>query len=117
MERLITLEQAKAQLGITTPPGHVDDPMLQLKADAAQLFVLNYVSRTAHGLAVAALWTDPAETPADVQHATLIMFAEFFRFRGDDPDFASDRPIRAADADAPPSVIGLLRRYGDPVLQ
>ena len=117
MERLITLVQAKAHMGITTPPGDVDDPMLQLKADAAQMFVLNYVGRTAYGLALAQLWTDPLETPPDVQHATLIMFAEFHRFRGDDPDFASDRPIRAVGSDAPPVVEGLLRRYGDPVLR
>jgi hypothetical protein len=117
MERLITLVQAKAHLGITTPPGDVDDPMLQLKVDAAQMVILNYVGRTAYGLGVAALWTDPDETPADVQHAALIMFAEFFRFRGDDPDFASDRPIRNPDQDLPPVVLGLLRRYGDPVLQ
>ena len=71
MERLITLAQAKAHLGITTPDGHVDDPMLQLKADAAQLFVLNYVGRTATGIALVATWTDPVETPADVQHAAL----------------------------------------------
>ena len=117
MERLITLSDAKGHMGITTLPGDVDDPMLQLKLDGAQMFVLNYVGRTAYGLGLAMLWTDPDETPADVKHAVLIMFAEFLRFRGDDPDFASDRPQRWADSDAPPVVIGLLRRYGDPVLQ
>jgi hypothetical protein len=117
MERLITLDEGKAHLGITTPPGHVDDPMLQLKLDAAQLFVMNYVGRTATGAALVLTWEQPDDTPADVKAAALIMFAEFVRFRGDDPDFASDRPQRWADADAPPVVIGLLRRYGDLVLQ
>ena len=117
MERLITLAQAKAHLGITTPQGDVDDPTLQQKVDAAQMVILNYVGRTAHGIALAALWTDPDETPADVRQCTLIMVAEFFRFRGDDPDFASDRPQRWADSDLPPVVLGMLRRYGDPVLQ
>lgn len=117
MERLITLAIGKQHLGILTPPGHVDDPILQLKLDAAQMVILNYVGRTAVGLALTVLWTDPDETPADVQAATLIIFAELYRFRGDDPDFASDRAQRWADTDLPPVVLGLLRRYGDPVLQ
>ena len=117
MERLITLDEAKAHFGITTPPGHIDDPMLQLKVDAAQMFVINYVARTAYGIALAATWETPDDTPADVKAATLIMFAELHRFRGDDADFASERPTRWADTDAPPVVLGLLRRYGDPVLQ
>ena len=112
MERLVTLEQGKAHLGITTPPGHVDDPNLQLKLDGAQLWVLNYVGRTAPGLTLADSWMDPDTTPADAQAAALIMFAEFWRYRGDD----TDGPQRWADTDAPPVVLGLLRRYGGPVL-
>jgi gp6-like head-tail connector protein len=117
MERLITLSEGKAHLGITTPPGHVDDPALQLKLDAAQLFVVNYVGRTAARAEQVAAWDTPDATPADVKHATLVMFAEFFRFRGDDADFASERAQRAPGEDAPAVVVGLLRRYCDPVLQ
>lgn len=117
MERLATLEQAKAHLGITTPAGHVDDPNLQQKLDAAQVVILNYVGRTAYGAQVAAVWETPEDTPPDVTLCALVMCAEFWRFRGDDPDFASDRPQRWADSDLPPVVIGILRRYGDPVLQ
>ena len=112
MERLVTLQQGKDHLGITTPAGHVDDPNLELKLDGAQLFVLNYVGRTTRGKAVVATWTDPTTTPADAQAAALILFAEFWRYRGDD----TDGPQRWADTDAPPVVLGLLRRYGGPVL-
>ena len=109
---LVTLDEGKAHLGITTPPLHVDDPMLQLKLDAAQQFVAHYVGRTAAGLALVATWTGPDATPFEIKAAILILFAEFWRFRGDDPD----GPQRWADTDAPPVVLGLLRRYGGPVL-
>jgi hypothetical protein len=117
MERLATLVEAKGHLGIVTPPGHVDDPPLQLKLDAAQLVILNYVGRTTAGAAVVVTWDTPETTPADAKAATLVVFAELTRFRGDDPDFAADRPQRWPDTDLSPVVIGLLRRYCDPVLQ
>ena len=114
IERFVTLEQAKAHLGITTPPGHVDDPRLQLQLDGAQFWVLGYVGRTVAGQTIVATWVDPLTTPADVQAAVLILVAEFWRFRGDDLEDAG--PPRCKDTDAPPVVLGLLRRYGGPVL-
>lgn len=112
MERLVTLAQGKAHLGITTPAGHVDDGKLQDELDAAQLWVVNYVGRTAAGVTLVDTWIDPATTPADARAAALILFAEFWRYRGDD----TDGPQRWTDTDGPPVVLGLLRRYGGPVL-
>lgn len=113
MERLATLVAFKAHLGITTPPGHADDPLLQQKLDAAQSVILTYVGRTAHGVTVVAEWIDPDTTPADVREATLFQGAELWRFRGDD----DTGPRRWDDQDLHPVVLGLLRRHGDPVLQ
>jgi hypothetical protein len=113
MERLTTLAAFKAHLGITTPPGHVDDPLLQQKLDAAQQVILTYVGRTAAGATVVAAWLNPTTTPADVQEYTLFQGAEFWRFRGDD----DTGPRRWDDADLHPIVLGGLRRYGGPVLQ
>jgi hypothetical protein len=113
VERLTTLVAFKAHLGITTPPGHVDDPLLQQKLDAAQQVILTYVGRTAYGATVVAAWVDPTTTPPDVQEYTRFQGAEFWRFRGDD----EIGPRRGDDTDLHPIVLGGLRRYGDPVLQ
>jgi hypothetical protein len=114
MASVVTLVQGKAHLRITTPPGHIDDPDLQLKLDAAEGFVRRYVGRTATGQTVVATWTTPATMPPDAQAAVLLMLAELWRFRGD--DLEGHGAPRWMDQDAPPVVTGLLRRFCDPVL-
>jgi hypothetical protein len=114
MAALVTLAQAKAHLRLTTPPGDVDDPDVQLKLDAAEAFVRRYVGRSAAGQAVVDTWTTLETMDVDAQAAVLILLAEFWRFRGD--DLAGQGPPRWMDQDAPPVVIGLLRRFGDPVI-
>jgi hypothetical protein len=111
----ITLAEAKAHLRITTPPGHVDDPDIQQKLDAAEAMVFGYVARTAARAAAVATWLDPASTPPDVRGFVLLQLGELWRFRGD--DLAAQSPPRDADAALSPLVLNALRRHTDPVLQ
>jgi hypothetical protein len=108
----VTLATAKGHLGILTPAGHVDDPPLQLQLDAAEAAVLRYVAKSAFGAAFVETWVDPASTDPDAVAAVLLVLGELRRFRGDD----LDGPQRRGDEDLAPAVIGLLRRFTDPVL-
>jgi hypothetical protein len=110
----VTLATAKAHLGILTPAGHVDDPALALQLDAAEAAVLRYVAKSAYGAAFVATWVDPAATDPDAVAAILLVLGELHRFKGDDLEGAG--PPRRGDEDLAPPVIGLLRRFTDPVL-
>jgi hypothetical protein len=112
----VTLATAKGHLRITTPDGHVDDPAVQLKLDAAETMILGYVGKESRGAALVATWIDPASTPADVVAAILWQLGELWRFRGDDPGSPVYAPGRDAQTDFSPVVIGLLRRYATPVI-
>jgi hypothetical protein len=109
----ITLAEAKAHLRITTPPGHVDDPDIQQKLDAAEAMVFGYVARTAARAAAVATWLDPASTPPDVRGFVLLQLGELWRYRGDD----GTGPQRDVDGALSPLVLNALRRHTDPVLQ
>jgi hypothetical protein len=114
--RCVTLATAKAHLRITTPPGHVDDPDLQLKLDAAEAAILRYVGKSAYGLSQVINWSSPETTDPDAVACILIRLGEFWRFRGDDPGAATQSPGRTPGEDLTPVEIGLLRRFTDPVI-
>lgn len=110
---LVEFEAVKAHLRITTT---TEDADLQLKTDAAEAAIVRYVSKSANGKTVVETWTDPTATPKDVQIAVLFQVAEFYRFRGDDPGAAIYSAGRDFDHDLSPVVLGLLRRFTDPVI-
>jgi hypothetical protein len=109
---LVTLAQFKAHLRVTTPPGHVDDPDLMLKLDAAEYAIREYLSPYPADAAIVAGW-DPTTVPPLVQGIILFQAAEYVRYRGDDergPDRALER------GDLHPLVVGALRRLRTPVI-
>jgi hypothetical protein len=113
---LVTLQQAKDHLRLTTPEGHPTDGDLTLKVNAAEGAILNWLQKSAAGVTASAPWVDPDSTPPNVQAAVLLLVAEFWRFRGDDVGGALYSQARDPGEDLPRVVIGLLRRYTDPVL-
>jgi hypothetical protein len=98
---MVTLQQAKDHMGITTAPGDLSDAMLQLKLDAAEAIVLNYIKNDA-----------PDPSPL-LLAAILLQFGELHRFRGDDVE--GQGPAQT-DGDLSPVVTNILRRYRDPAL-
>lgn len=114
---LVTLAQAKAHLRIATPPGHVDDPAVQLKLDGAEAAVLRYVGKEPLGAAIVAEWTDdPESTDPDAIAAILLQLGELWRFRGDDPGGVISSPGRDPNSELSPQVTALLRRFATPVI-
>ena len=114
MAQFVTLAQAKAHLRLATPEGHPDDADVQEKLDAAEAVVLRYVQRSVVGVSLVASWG--SEAPADLRAAVLLQLGELWRFRGDDPATLALAPARDVATDLAPVVLGLLRRFGDPVL-
>jgi hypothetical protein len=117
---LLLLASAKRHLRLTWAD---DDPFyederedLALKQAAAEAAILQYVGTTEAGRAQAATWLTPETTPLHVQQATLVLVGEFWRFRGDDPGAVVSAQGRNVDEDFPPAVVGLLRRFRDPVI-
>lgn len=110
----VTLAQAKAHLRLATPPGAPDDADVQEKLDAAEAAILRYVERSPAGAALVQEWGGTA--PADLRAAVLLQLGELWRFRGDDPATLALAPARDPATDFAPGVLGLLRRFGDPVL-
>jgi hypothetical protein len=108
---LVTLAQLKAHLRLTTPLGHVDDPDLTLKLDAAEYAIREYLSPYPEDALLVAAWT-PATVPPLVQELILFQAAEFWRFRGDD----DVGPRRGEAGDLHPLVVGALRRLRTPVI-
>ena len=117
---LVELPAVKAHLRLTyddADPAYADLVLdLAGKHAAAEAAVLRWVGKSAHGLSVIADWTDPAAVPFDAQAAVLIVIGELWRFRGDDPGAAIYTSGRDPGNDLAPVVIGLLRRFTDPVL-
>jgi hypothetical protein len=103
----VTLEQAKDHLLVVDDASNSD---IELKIDAAESIVIDYIGATAWWREIAATWT--AETVPPLVHAAiLIQLGELFRYRGDDPDGPRHGP-----GDLSPYVANILRRYRDPVL-
>jgi hypothetical protein len=111
---LITLQQAKDHLRITTAAGDVGDADLLQKMAAAEAAILAFINTTEHWRGITATWTDETNTPADVQHTVLLQLASFDRFRGDDAP--NEGPAREDTADLSPEIVRILRRWRDPVL-
>jgi hypothetical protein len=111
--QLVTLQQAKDHLNITTPAGDPDDADLTLKLAAAEALVLDYCGSTAYWRDITATWTS-ATVPMQVQAAILFQCADLFRFRGDDT--RTDQPDRTDGYDLSQAVRDLLRRLRDPVV-
>jgi hypothetical protein len=114
---LITLDQAKRHLKIPIVADDPGDPDLQLKLDAAEAAILDYIARSPRGAADVASWLDiaaPVAPPAYVLSTILLQFGELWRFRGDDSD--NDAPPRHPNDELAPAIVALLRRTGDLVL-
>lgn len=107
---LVDLETAKAHARITATD---QDEELQLKLDAAEAAILDYINTTAYWRSVTPTWTQ-GTVPTFVKYAICLQFAEFYRFLGDDS--WGQGPNRTADSDFSPAVVGLLRRTRDPLV-
>jgi hypothetical protein len=106
MATLVTLDQLKARLRITSTD---EDADLQDLLDQAEALVVNWCSVTAASAAVAAAWL-PGTVPRVVIAAILVQAGELDRFRGDD----ADAPPRAPDGEVlAVTVRELLRPYHD----
>lgn len=115
---VVTLQEAKRHLRL---PEEIDSPLsahdedLQAKVDQATELVLGYVTHLLTDTTwpdTVAAW-DIATAPQVVRAAVLRQTAEFYRFRGDDPD--TDQPVTDGGYLAP-SVRTLLHRLRDPTL-
>lgn len=113
---LVDKAVAKQHLRLTVPDGHPLDVELDHKLGAAEAAIVDYISRNEPGKTAVLGWTTPTLTPANVQSAVLIHLGELWRFHGDDPGAAGSTPGREAYSDFQPAVLGLLRRFTDPVL-
>ena len=114
--QFVTLAQAKTHLRIATAPGHPDDADVQEKLDAAEAAILRYVARSPAGAALVEQYIDDLDAPADLRAAVLLQLGELWRFHGDDPGAPATMPARDPSADFQPAILGLLRRFTDPVL-
>lgn len=117
--RTITVDMAKAHLRVAWAAGDPREGDLEIKCAAAEAAILQFVSRNEPGKTSAEAWLTPETTPGPVQACVLIELGELWRYRGDDSDLASERQSRLDNNDQrdfAPAIIGLLRRYTDPVL-
>jgi hypothetical protein len=112
---LVDHADAKQHVRLTVADDSPLDLELKLKLAAAEAAILDYVTRNEPGKTLAEAWTDPAATPPNVQAAVLLELGELWRFHGDDPAAAATMPARDPSADFQPAILGLLRRYTDPV--
>jgi hypothetical protein len=115
MATLVTLVQVKNHLLIPIVANDPGDPDLQLKLDAAEAAILDYVGATAYWAAIVSTWLDGSVTPPwFVLSAILLQCGELWRFRGDDLNIAG--PMRTPGQDFSDVVVNLLRRVHDPVV-
>jgi hypothetical protein len=109
MPDVITLDEAKAHLRITTAQ---EDSDVQDKLDAATQIVIDYLTRrdTDWNTTMDA-WTS-STVPKSVRAAILIQLGELYTRRGDDPTIdQSPTPTSLSR-----TVMSLLMRYRDPGL-
>ena len=98
---LVSLEQAKGHLRITTPDGHPDDEDIQLKLDQAEAIIRDYIKK-----ADDPAWT--AETaPPMIGAAILLMLGELYEHRGD---------LQENNADLWRSIDLMLAHYNTPAI-
>jgi hypothetical protein len=96
MASVVTLQEAKDHLRITTSAGDPGEADLQAKLDAAEAVIADY-------LQVPTL--DP--TKLHVKQAVLLELGELYRFRGDDVETLPRAP---ADGYLLPAITSLLHR-------
>lgn len=109
---LVSLDNAKNHLQITTPDS-LNDPMnvdLRVKLTQAEAIVLDYLKTYPTNDDGSLVW-DELTVPGMVQAAILLQLAELWRFRGDDTDGPS-----YLNGELAPPIANLLRRYRDPAL-
>jgi hypothetical protein len=104
---LVTLDQVKARLRITST---AEDDDVQSLADQAEAQIVGWCSTTARAKAVADTWVDAVAAPLVVIAAILVQTGELYRFRGDEPA----GPPREAGEELGVQVRELLRAYHDP---
>ena len=115
MEELVSLDQLKAHLNLTSS---ANDDDLQVKLETAQALVIHYINQkvdAAEALlwhAEIAAWTDET-APKQVLAAIRQMGAWLYRHRGD--EHPSDSP-KLAPGDLPDEVKMYLWRLRDPAL-
>ena len=80
MAALVSLEQAKAHLRVTSTDSDND---IQLKIEQASTLILERCGSTAYWRAITATWTD-STVPQSVQAAVFLMVAHLYEHRGDD---------------------------------
>jgi hypothetical protein len=115
MATLVTLVQAKDHLLIPIVASDPGDPDLQLKLDAAEAAILDYIATNAFWGGIVNTWLDGSVTPPwFVLAAILIQCDELYRFRGDDLALAG--PMRTPGQDFSDVVVNLLRRTHDPLV-
>ena len=107
---LVTLQEGKDHLRLTTPAGDAGDPDLQLKLDAAEAIIVDYLKVP-----------DPALFTGDriVQQAILLQFGALYRWRGDDPETLAARASEGYQGEQgylSPVITALLQRKRDPTL-
>jgi hypothetical protein len=116
----VTLAQLQAHLRLpvgVSSPATAAEADLQLKLDAAEALVLQYIARPtdADWTATMAAWDggSPAvAVPATIQAAILLQAGELYGFRGDDLETVK----REAPGDLAPGIKALLYRFRDPAL-
>jgi hypothetical protein len=113
---LVDHADAKQHVRLTVADGSPLDLELAQKLAAAEAAIVDYVSRNEPGKTLVTAWTSPAATPPNVKAAVLLELGELWRFHGDDPAAAATMPARDPNTDFAPAILGLLRRYTDPVL-
>lgn len=99
---LVTLQQAKDHLRLTTAaldPGDVD---VQLKLDQAEAIIRDYLKSR-----VGVTWVDETTVPGPVSAAILLLLARLYEQRGDNEQ---------ADAACWQAIERLLVRFRDPAL-
>jgi hypothetical protein len=101
---LVTLDQAKAQIRVTSTD---EDGDIEMKLADAEAIVLDYLKDRADDT-----WTDET-VPGPVRAAILRQFAALYQFRGDHPD---DQGVTADNDGLAAGVKGLLMRMRDPAV-
>lgn len=101
---MITVQDAKNHLRISTPDGHAGDADLLLKLEQAEAIIVNYLK--------APTYADLPVTALDllvVDAAILLQLGELYQFRGDD----AQAPPHT-EGDLSPVITNLLRRLRHP---
>ena len=99
---LVSLQEAKDHLRITTAALDPGDTDIQAKLDQAEAIIIRYLKSQADPL-----WVSPATAPANVRAAILILLTALREHRGDD---------QTLDEGAWVTIERLLVSYRDPAL-